>query len=398
MNNYATDSSDIAFLVPEDRQSGTYFRFLNLAIGLKQLGHTVTIYSQTNESRTKTRYEEREGIQFVLRPTVPGNRWMMSPVHPVNIVRRLLSKVHKADVYHLFQPFPSSGLHWLSLARRRSGIFAYDWDDHWINDHNGYIQPKGLNNRMASFWIRNLEKRYPVKCDLLTTLSQKIEDLANTFCSPNTELIYNGIWDEKRKNKAESRARLKLDPNAVYLGMMGWSGIQSWVFKSLRSLKETYPNIRIAWCGQEPSDDLKNYPDIADRIDALGFLPSDQLDDFRYSIDLGLLPMGTGAFDHYRLPIKLTDFLSAGVPVIASNVGETATVAGIVDGIHHCEPNFDSWNTKLHSIAEGLANDTFNRRPNNTKLKQHFHWLDISRKLAGAYQRALVKKRTGSPK
>ena len=103
---------------------------------------------------------------------------------------------------------------------------------------------------MASFWIRNLEKRYPVKCDLLTTLSQKIEDLANTFCSPNTELIYNGIWDEKRKNKAESRARLKLDPNAVYLGMMGWSGIQSWVFKSLRSLKETYTNIRImVWTG-----------------------------------------------------------------------------------------------------------------------------------------------------
>lgn len=392
MKSYAKEYLDIAFLVPEDRQTGTYYRFLNLAIGLKKLGHKVTVYSQTNESRTKTLYEVRQGIQFVLRPTVPGNRWIIPPVHPGNILRRLLSPVHKADVYHLFQPFPTSGLHWLWLSNRRNGIFAYDWDDHWINEHTGLDNPKGMSSRMTAFWIRSLEKRFPKKCDLLTTLSQNIKKLANSFCSPNTEIIYNGIWNEEKRDKRKCRARLNLDQDAVYFGMMGWSGIQSWVFESLRSLKDKFPNLRVAWCGQEPSGELKNYPEVANRIDNLGFLPNEQMQDFRHSLDLGLLPMGGCAFDQYRLPIKLTDFLSAGVPVIASRVGETAIVAGKIDGVHLCEPNFESWNSKIHSIAKAISKNEFERRPDDTKLKQHFNWIDIAEKLVGTYRNSLVEK------
>src|SRR5690606_1033713 len=131
----------IAFLAPEDRRTGTYFRYHNLAVALARLGHSVTVYSQSSENRIRDQREFRDGVPYVLSATVPGNRWMLPPTNPGTFLRRLTTTIDPADVYHLFQPFPSAALCWLWLKRTRPGVFAYDWDDFWINEEFGLKNP-----------------------------------------------------------------------------------------------------------------------------------------------------------------------------------------------------------------------------------------------------------------
>src|SRR5690625_2156249 len=106
---------DIAFLVPEDRRTGTWFRYHNLAIALQKIGHQITVYSQTSANRIRRSYEIRDGVPYLLSPTVPGNRFLIAPVNPANAARRFFEKIETADVYHLFQPFPSAAFIWKHL-------------------------------------------------------------------------------------------------------------------------------------------------------------------------------------------------------------------------------------------------------------------------------------------
>src|SRR5690606_12754152 len=130
-------------------------------IALRLIGHRVTVYSQSSENRFRQSREIRDGVPYVLSATVPGNRWMLPPTNPITFLRRLLTRVETADVYHLFQPFPTAAISWLWLKRCRPGLFVYDWDDFWINDEFGLKNPKGFRDRWAAGWIGRLERKLP---------------------------------------------------------------------------------------------------------------------------------------------------------------------------------------------------------------------------------------------
>jgi len=384
----ATAPLRIAFLAPEDRQTGTYFRSHNLARALIQLGHEVTVYSQSNIHRGGVTREDRDGVSYVLMPSSRGNRFLISPVNPVNIARRLLFNVASADVYHLFQPFPSAAIAWLALRERRPGLFAYDWDDYWMTDEFGLKNPRGLNAFVTSLWVRFLERYLPGKSDLLSTLSHKIADLAHRLLARRTAIIYNGVWPEPPMPRPEARRALGLQPDALYAGLMGWSGEMDWAFAALRSSLQTVPHLRIAACGQDPGRVLQQFPDVADRVDVLGYISAEKLLAFRSSVDLGLIPMRVSEFNEYRLPYKLTDFLAAGTPVLASAIGETGILAGKLPGIIACPPDRDAFIRHFQETITDFASMTEPPRIPTDQLLERFHWNRVAGALVDAYRQA----------
>ncbi len=384
---------DIAFFVPEDRKTGTYFRFLNLGIALVGLGHKVTVYTQTNEQRLRTTREMRDGMEFFFTPTVGGNRLLISPVNPGNIARRTLTHVRVADVYHLFQPFPSAAVQWLELQRRRPGLFAYDWDDYWMNDEFGLRSPRGLNARVTAAWIRFLEQHLPGRCDLLTTLSHGIAKLAHRWRCPETAIVYNGVWDERFPERAEARRSLGLREDALYVAMMGWSGEAEWALEALRRSSRARPRLRLAWCGKDPREALAAFPDVADRVDYLGILTGSPLRAFRASVDLGLIPMADTEFNHYRLPFKLTDFLAAGTPVLASDVGETSIVARRLPGVTACAPTREGWLAAFEAGVADLARRGAPLRIPSDWILEAFAWPRLAAELVARYRTSLALRR-----
>ena len=119
----------IAFIVTGDGESGTYFRYHNFAKGLVRLGHEVVVYGQRGGERWGTRREARDGVEYVLAPSAPGNSWIDYSINPGNLFWRLVQRIGRADVYHLFQPHENSALSWLALQKFRSREGAL-FEDH----------------------------------------------------------------------------------------------------------------------------------------------------------------------------------------------------------------------------------------------------------------------------
>lgn len=380
----------IAFLVPEDRQTGTYFRYHNLAIALRQLGHQVTIYSQSSENRLRQTQEFRDGVPYILSPTCPGNRWILPPMNPITCIRRILTEIEAADVYHLFQPFPTAAISWLWMKKRRPGLFVYDWDDFWINDEFGLKNPKGFRARWAARWISRFERKLPAACDLATTVSHPLAELARKWSCPQCTVLHNGVWPQKPREKASARAELRLQREAFYVGLMGWTGEVEWCFEAIRRFAPKFPNLRLAITGLDPAAKLAAYEDILPRVDYLGALPAEKFAYFNNCLDLGLVPMSATEFNRYRLPYKLTDHLAGGVPVLCSRIGEAARLAEELPGIHSCQPTLEGWLEGFHQCVTKIQADEAEATPSTEALFKNFSWGRIAKKVSDTYCDALV--------
>ena len=104
----------IHFYVSSSHKAGTYFRFHNLAVGLTQLGHRVTVYASDVDRRSLIRTEIRDGVPYVIRPEHWLNRLCWLSSDPITVIRRWASRCPPCDVAHLSSRF-------LALPRRGSG-------------------------------------------------------------------------------------------------------------------------------------------------------------------------------------------------------------------------------------------------------------------------------------
>jgi glycosyltransferase involved in cell wall biosynthesis len=382
----------IAFLVPEDRRTGTYFRYHNLAVALRQIGHRVTVYSQSPENRLGHSREIRDGVPYVLSATIPGSRWMLSPTNPGTFAWRLATPVERADVYHLFQPFPSAALTWLWLRKWRQGLFVYDWDDFWINEEFGLKAPRDFRAWWAALWVKRLERKLPSLCHLATTVSHPLAELARNWQCPRTSVVYNGVWPQPPRDKQRARAVLNLRKDAFYVGLMGWSGEVEWCLEALRRYADVFPNLRLAITGRDPSEALGRYTDVVPRVDYLGVLPDDTFAYFNAALDLGMVPMRATEFNRYRLPYKLTDHLAGGTPVLCSRIGEAERLADQLDDVFSCEPTFDGWLDGFGQAVAHLRSSSEKPRQPSEGLLKRFCWLKIAQELSAAYCATLVSQ------
>jgi glycosyltransferase involved in cell wall biosynthesis len=386
----------VAFIAAEDRKTGTYFRYHHLARALAARGHQVRVYTQSSACRWRGRRERRDGIEYVLAPSVPGNRLVIGPANPFNVSRRLLQTIEPADVYHLFQPFPTGAVPWLSLLRKRPGLFAYDWDDYWINDDCGTKHPRGIAMRWTAWSLNRMEQLLPSRAHLVTTLSHALLKLAEERGARRRALIYNGIWPEAPIGKRQARASLGLRPDALYVGLMGWSGEINWCLDGIRGALDRHPTLRLALCGQDFMRALSAYSDIRDRIDSLGLIPFEQTPAFKQSLDLALLPLADTDFNRFRLPFKFTDYLASGCPLLCSSVGETALLAEELEGVLTCAPNREAWLAAFDDTIDRIALGAVPVRVAPAEIERRFGWNRIAAEMEQAYQ-ASAPVRLDSP-
>lgn len=348
----------ILFIVSEDCKVGTYFRYHNLAIALTQRGHDVTVYSQSSQSQFFITRETRDGVNYILAASIRGNRWIDFGMNPINMLGRLLQTYPEADVYHLFQPFPNAALPWLLRRKTKRAFFAYDWDDLLMNQGSGLLQPKSLKQRWAAMWMGWMEKHLPSQCDLLTTISHYLADLGAKRGAKNCQVLYNGIWSYQPDNKIDARMQLHLQLDAIYVGFMGWTpGEIDWCFQALQKSAATFPQLRLVFSGFNPRESLKRFPQLSSRVDYLGDLSLEKRRILNSALDLALLPLADNDFNRSRLPIKFTDYLAGGTPVLCSDIGEVGRLASQISGAIACEPNVDAWVNKFDEIICQLVHE-----------------------------------------
>ena len=98
----------------------------------------------------------------------------------------------------------------------------------------------------------------------------------------------------------------------------------------LRALARTRENLRLDICGtgpqQEELEQLAAELGIAERVRLHGAVAPDEVPQVLHRLDIAAAPYPAG--DHYFSPLKVYEYLAAGLPVVASAIGTIPEMLG----------------------------------------------------------------------
>lgn len=349
----------ILFLVNSIARQGTYFRWHNLARGLRELGHAVTVSAFDHTSTAGgERVESRDGIEYRILPGSRGQRWLSQESHPAAALRGCARTGGPADIMHVFQPFLTSALPWLVRGRALARVAVYDWDDLWAG---GLL--RDIPASASARWMRRstswLERELPRRASHVTVCSPWLAALARERGARDTTQIPNGYWPALHPTKAEARRTLGLRTDVPYFGFMGRTitGAElDWLAASLRVLASS--NCRLAVCGVPPDLLRPRLGAGREALDILGQLTPEECRGFAAAIDVGLLPLENAPLNQARFPIKFADYLSAGCPVLISRVGPCAAIGRDWPFVLAAEPTAEGWLAAVRHACELAGSST----------------------------------------
>lgn len=162
------------------------------------------------------------------------------------------------------------------------------------------------------------------KCTRLMTVCQSFADYYADHNGVRMTVVRN-----VRPCDSESFPKGKTDehPLLLYQGAVNEGRGVDWAIDALEML----PECRLVVAGGgDLIDEMRHYAGSkpwADRVEFLGRLEPDELNRLTPRADVGLLMLeDRGLSYHLTLPNRVGDFVAAGVPMVASNMPETARV------------------------------------------------------------------------
>jgi len=371
----------IAFFVQYCHTAGTYFRWHNLAIALKNCGVLVDIYAGDFNYKAKNRVENRDGITYYITPSLISCRLFSNPSDPFSAWRRMLHLPQKKyDVYHLFQPFLQAYKPWDALRKKRTGVFVYDWDDLWT----GGLFTKANNWREKYVFglVKKLEQNIPPKSDGVTVCSSFLKKKITAGIP--VDIIYNGFWAKKNQDKQQLRTKWKLGDGTFYIAYIGKTANElSWIKDALDAITNQLNNVKLVIVGPAKEGvgnaGLLNHP----LSEYFGEVSSAEAAEIAVAVNLGLLPLEDSAFNQSRFPIKFFDFLAAGTPIYYSGVGEVKNIGKNINGAFEGACTKEEWSNGIINVIKQLMNEPVAVDVANLYLE--YSWIAIAQELYNFY-------------
>lgn len=276
---------------------------------LRDGGHEVVLVVANEPSR------DFNGVAIVGVPSPAGNRLLRMVKSPAKVYKAALKQ--DADVYH----FHDSELIPVGLLLKRKGKkVIYDVHEdlpeqvlskHWI--------PKVFRKTISKM-VKWAEKYAAKRFDAIVTATPTISKRFNTYNS-NTETVHNfPILSElitgtelDRKNNGEN--------NIIYIGgITVLRGIKESV-RALEKVNDADNKVTLFLAGRFSPEGLKaeieQYPGWR-HVRYLGWLDRDGVKKYLSESKLGLVILHPEPRYVVSYPIKLFEYMSAGIPVIAS--------------------------------------------------------------------------------
>lgn len=375
----------INFLTAYSHIQGTYFRWHNIGMGLITLGHEVTVYCVDYGDDATSRIEIRDGLEYHFVPGAKGKQYLGTINNPFTAFKRLFVNYKSCDILHVFQPFLSIYIPWKFKLKKLSKVTIFDWDDLWVG---GMFKDK--NHSLVDKWNYSFtgyfEKKIPSLALPMTTCSQLLKDLAVKRGNKECTIFHNGFWPYKITPKTEARKKLGLNIEAIYVGFMGRTTKElSWCFDALEACVAIGIPIRFALCGPNP-DELNQVSATAlEHTDYLGSLSPLATRDFAASLDLGLLPLEESTFNKSRFPIKLSEYMAAGIPVLCSQVGEMNHYINKYSWVIGAGEDKTQWLDNFVQIIKELSIDRNAFPVAMETIENDLSWLGITKKVEDIY-------------
>lgn len=338
------------FLVHNLPERGSYFRARELAARVAARGHDVHLV-MTSEHRMHrpTRRTSPTGLPGVdITEVEAPNRTLFNDKQegygvPDNAYRLWLAARERWDLVYGFSHKPDCVLPGLA-ARARGARLVLDWSDWWGGPEGLYqscvvgsepflAMPRPIRAwRRATFAVDAwMESHVYEWADAVTLISEEFiqhpgapDDIAQKSLvlhsgSPLREIV------PLHKGDARAALGLELPPDAVVFGYVAnFHTDEPLLLEAFADVCGRCPEARLLVVGAGFD---RMTPAIQEatrgRITHLGRRPFPQMATCLAAADVLLLPLGDVALNRARYPHKLSDYVAAGRPVIACDVGET---------------------------------------------------------------------------
>ena len=176
---------------------------------------------------------------------------------------------------------------------------------------------RAYTERIECFGIR--------RADLTVCVGQLLKERRSRHGGIQIHVIPNGVdWDRF----ATSRNRQKRAQTLIYVGnVISWSGVET-AIRALPLIRREFPRASLDVVGSglpaytDYLHDLAEKLGVGPRVRFLGERPREELDGLLAEADIGLENSKPVLFRRYACPIKVMEYMAAGLPVIATEATE----------------------------------------------------------------------------
>lgn len=322
---------------------GTWYRAFNLASALVARGHSASVV-KVGVQRIGLREHIDNGVLVVETPRFWGSSLLHRGTRmPHDIAARVALQMFRGvDVVHAFTHHLNSLLPALIGRLAPGRVVLGDRDDLWADggliggpDRSGLV--RRLDYRFHTWTERNMGR-------WLGTMTVVSDDLRDRLIATGLEprqirKIINGCAIDRirpgSQAQARARRRLPLDkPILLFVGVGQYD--VDLILDALGYFKadlgeETMPLTVLVGPHEDQMGQWAAARGLADHVLATGFLTDADILDYLQAADVGLLPFADKPLNWARFPIKIGDYLAAGLPILTNDVGEMGRIVREAD-------------------------------------------------------------------
>ena len=308
---------------------GTYLRAFELARGLVKLGESVTLLASTrDEQSTQIEETSQAGVHIAGIP----NRILRAGWDPLNIIGRLkwIRNHHDFDVVHGFESRPA--VIFPALRLMKAGVpLVLDWCDWFGKGGSVEERPNFLIRsilRPLETYFENHFRKVPRATTVICSTLR--ERTINFGVTPETiKIIYNGfnIPNFQPTEKTQARTFFDLNSEDFVIGYIGalFPKDAKLMEDSFSLTLDNLPNARLLHLGNS-NYRLNINESYKQAIITTGPISEQTLMRGLSACDVFWLPLSDIPANWGRFPLKFSNYLAAGKPIIATAIGDSAKI------------------------------------------------------------------------
>ena len=193
----------------------------------------------------------------------------------------------------------------------------------------------------------------------VVAVSNEVASYVSNYCwtTKHIHVVPNGVNIERFSPLAPPS--FSKDPKTFTVGFVGtlkpWHGVDILV-AAFRQLHQKYPNTKLLIVGDGPQrthlEDMTNEFDLQDATTFTGAVNPAEIPNLLTSMDLAVAPY-PALEEFYFSPLKIYEYMAAGLPVIASSIGQIPKIIKHQEsGLLYPAGNLSALTTTLEEVVK----------------------------------------------